>query len=250
VKDFSSRYAESDGTMHGAYGHRWRYHFEKDQLIAVSAMLRFDPTTRRAVLGMWDPSIDLGIDHKDIPCNTHIYFAVRKRQGQPSVVDMTVCCRSNDIIWGAYGANAVHMAVMGQVVAGLAGLELGVYYQISNNYHAYTNVLSKLPRVKRLDNPYRQLGHIVPVIDGNDPASRITDAVFVLNDVDTFMVAPNASLRDFESNFFRLVVHPMHTVHKIWKSGDTELAIDKLQLVRSRDWREAARAWILRRRKK
>src|ERR1700676_933861 len=28
VHDFLSRFAESDGRLHGSYGHRWRHHFD------------------------------------------------------------------------------------------------------------------------------------------------------------------------------------------------------------------------------
>ena len=40
VKDFSSRYAEPNGDIHGAYGYRWRNHFNGcDQLITIGEML-------------------------------------------------------------------------------------------------------------------------------------------------------------------------------------------------------------------
>ncbi len=73
----------------------------------VSHRLKTYPNDRRTVVGMWDPWEDLWEenDGKDYPCNTQIYFWERKGQ-----LNMTVCNRSNDMIWGAYGANAVHMS--------------------------------------------------------------------------------------------------------------------------------------------
>lgn len=129
------RYAEDDGTVHGAYGWRWRNAWSVDQIQAVIHMLRKDPTTRRAVIAMWNPELDLGVQKNDLPCNTHIYFNIRD-----GMLDMTVCCRSNDILWGAYGANAVHMSVLQEIIAAGVGVAVGVYHQFSNNFHAYTDL--------------------------------------------------------------------------------------------------------------
>lgn len=132
-----------NGQLWGAYGWRWRSFFEFDQLQELIDVLRRDATTRRAVLTMWSPNGDLipnpeasgsGIwASKDVPCNTHVYFDASK-MGE---LDMTVCNRSNDIVWGAYGANVVHMSVLHEFVAGATGLKLGHYHQVSNNYHLY-----------------------------------------------------------------------------------------------------------------
>src|SRR5690606_1699783 len=89
--------------FHGAYGHRWRNRFGYDQLLNVIKLLQRDPTTRRAVIAMWDPNSDLDYALRgglDTPCNTHLYFGVRD-----GALNMTVCCRSNDAVWGAHGAN-------------------------------------------------------------------------------------------------------------------------------------------------
>lgn len=151
VSDFSSRFAESNGNQHGAYGFRWREHFElegggtpatrlPDQLNTIVQMLRTNPLDRQAVLTMWDPMADLAVQKKDVPCNTHAYFRVRGRQ-----LDLTVCCRSNDLVWGAYGANAVHFSFLQEYMAARLELGMGFYYQISNNFHGYIKTLPVTP---------------------------------------------------------------------------------------------------------
>ncbi|HAH51913.1 MAG TPA: hypothetical protein DCL80_11935, partial [Balneola sp.] len=93
IEDFSD-----DGvTLNGAYGYRWREYWKKDQLDLLIEHLTNHPDSRRAVLQMWstddlqkivkDPTC------KDVPCNTQIYFKIKKNRLQ-----MTVTCRSNDII--------------------------------------------------------------------------------------------------------------------------------------------------------
>lgn len=144
VHDFSSRFAEEDGEQHGAYGYRWRWHFELeggggaiDQLDTVVKLLRANHSDRRVVLTMWDPMADLGANKKDVPCNTHAYLRVRSYPADVARLDLTVCCRSNDIVWGAYGANAVHFSVLQEYLAARIGCQVGMYYQFSNNFHGY-----------------------------------------------------------------------------------------------------------------
>jgi len=142
VSDFSARFAEPDGDMHGAYGHRWRQHFSLDQddpLDQLSVCIRLladDPSSRQVVLQMWDPTADLGVRGlRDRPCNTTIYF--RRHTATAPRLDMTVCCRSNDAVWGAYGSNVVHFSILQEFIASALGIRMGSYTQISNNFHVY-----------------------------------------------------------------------------------------------------------------
>ena len=93
-------------------------------------------------------------------CNTHVYLRVRKDppveyavddpgpvDPQPvsqHVLDMTVLCRSNDAVWGAYGANAVHFSVLQEYLAARIGVEVGLLYQVSNNFHVYQDVWGRV----------------------------------------------------------------------------------------------------------
>ena len=106
-------YAEPSGSVHGAYGMRWRYQFAIDQIAEVIDILGANPSTRQAVISMWSPFLDL-TDRplNDRPCNTHIYF--RTVAGK---LNMTVCNRSNDVVWGMLGANAVHMTYLHELIA-------------------------------------------------------------------------------------------------------------------------------------
>lgn len=133
-----SEYSDDGETINGAYGFRWRNYFQLDQIDVAISMLANDPETRRVVVGMWDPYMDLGSKSKDIPCNTHIYFDCRNDK-----LNMTVCNRSNDVLWGAFGANAVHMSMLQEYMASMLGYQMGPYRQITNNLHMYLDVCSK-----------------------------------------------------------------------------------------------------------
>lgn len=133
-------FSDDGEVLHGAYGFRWRQWFGFDQIEEVIALLKRDPDTRRAVITMWSPSGDLvasegagGLSAKDVPCNTQIYLKVRD-----GVLRMTVTCRSNDIVWGLFGANATQFSVLQEYIAGRLGVRVGPLATLSDSFHAYT----------------------------------------------------------------------------------------------------------------
>jgi len=155
ISNFNSRMKEysDDGVIfHGAYGYRWRRHFkvrhsnDHDQLWHVIHMLKERPHDRRVVLQMWDAESDLNPvwNAKDLPCNTNVYFYLRPTGplGQLEL-SMTICNRSNDVIWGAYGANAVHMSYLLEYVAAGVGVPVGTMYQVSNSWHFYEDIADR-----------------------------------------------------------------------------------------------------------
>lgn len=147
LSQFNKRMMEySDGgILRGAYGWRWRN--PEDQIGGVITGLRTDPGTRQAVLSMWMPEMDgPGAGSSDRPCNTHIYFRFIN-----GALDMTVCNRSNDMVWGMLGANAVHMTLLHEMVASSCDMPIGDYRVFTNNLHVYPNI----PKFKQLSEPGR-----------------------------------------------------------------------------------------------
>jgi len=142
-------YSVDGETMHAAYGYRWIHHFGVDQIIEVIKKLRSQPNTRQAVLQIWSPEDDLvnsQENSKDRACNLSVVFTARPIPGMPEdsknyMLDMQVFNRSNDAIWGCYGANYVHFSFLMSFVAELSGMSLGTYSQISSNFHMYSREL-------------------------------------------------------------------------------------------------------------
>src|SRR5260370_29553164 len=128
-------YSDDGETLYGAYGNRWRNWFGWNQLNDVIDILTKDKDTRRVVLEIW-ASGDLRYaisGGKDVPCNTHVYFKIRK-----DMLNMSVCCRSNDMLWGAYGANAVHFSMLQEYIANKLKIHVGFMCQYSDSMHVYT----------------------------------------------------------------------------------------------------------------
>jgi len=135
-KKFNSKfdaYSDDGVIFNGAYGWRWRNQFGVDQLIMIVEALRKNPDCRRQVLAMWDGNKDLGNPSKDVPCNLLATFQI----GAKRELNMVVTNRSNDLIWGAYGANAVHFSMLLEYMAAHIGVESGTYTQVSSNTHIY-----------------------------------------------------------------------------------------------------------------
>lgn len=240
IREFSD-----DGeTLHGAYGHRWRKLLGYDQLIPIIEELKRNPESRRCVLQMWDATVTHadGADDlnrameggKDVPCNTHIYFSV----SPGGRLDMTVCNRSNDIIWGAYGANAVHMSFLQEFVARAVGIPVGTYYQISNNYHMY-DFNAHLADDELHDNPYGAKAWQYPIMeDGADYRTWLEDAEVFLGD---------GVRQGCRHPWFQRVLWPVVNAHAAFKKKDYEGALEIISQCQASDWRLACEQWLQRR---
>ena len=170
-------------------------------------------------------------------CNTHMYPRIREEKGCP-VLDLTVCCRSNDIIWGATGANAVHFSFVQEWMAAQIGVGVGRMYQLSNNWHAYENTLERVGEPQLVD--LYASGKVSPY-----PICQVPDAWDV--DLSRFMERPDSDTRIYSNSFFAEVAVPMWGVHECWKTGYRDLATKQVGAIAATDWREAARAWMQRR---
>jgi hypothetical protein len=252
VRRFVKRMAtfSDDGkTLHGAYGKRWISWFGPNQLQVVIDELRRDPHSRRCVVSMWDGTIDLTTavgGGKDVPCNTAAYIWIDVE----GCLCMTLLNRSNDIIWGAYGANAVHFSYLQEYLAAGVGVPVGRLYQMSNNLHAYVETYQPLidagvDSAENTRNLYAE-SEVEPYPLISTPLEQWRQ------DLGVFMeVGPVPGLRD---SFFRRVAIPMWVAHEAYKTleGPERFAAAREALgnCAATDWRRAAEEWLDRREKR
>lgn len=180
-------YSDDGVSLNGAYGYRWRhanpgcYDFttgqdeDEDQLDLLVKHLKAYPSSRRAVLQMWNVENDLlqigpwpnALASKDVCCNLSVMFSISFCEdceatgfhrykdnpdgspqysdsaachscgGWPRYLNMTVTNRSNDLIWGMLGANYVHFTFLQEYMAARLGAQVGVYNHFTNNLHVY-----------------------------------------------------------------------------------------------------------------
>lgn len=232
-------FSDDGKTFHGAYGYRWRRWFKLDQIELIIRQLAVNSDDRRCVMQMWDARTDLGRDGKDFPCNISVVFNVNHRRE----LDMTVFNRSNDMIWGAYGANAVHFSILQEYVALSLGLNVGAYEQVSTNFHAYRATYDPLVKVayKLEDNPY-DTHEVLP-----HPLWFFPEESKAQFDLDLAVYMDKGPITGFQTAFFRRVVTPMHFAHEAYKKKDYDGAHANLEQCNALDWRKAAHEWINRR---
>jgi len=260
ISQFASsmeQFSDDGETFHGAYGYRWINHFVKptmdssdgtytkvyvpfNQLETVAEMLKANPNERRCVVNMWDPEVDLGRQGKDLPCNTQILFKI----SVDGALDMTVYNRSNDIIWGCYGANAVHMSMLQEFMAGWIGVKVGTYYQVSNDWHGYDATFEKHKSILTEEDYQPYVSEVAPYPMINSPIEQwLADLMMFMDE------GPVPGLND---RFFRKVVGPIWNAWWVWKDKDNPRRIDEalehISHCKASDWRRACEEWLERRR--
>lgn len=246
-----------DGTMFwGAYGWRWRDFFGFDQIEAAIQELRANPESRRVVVAMWNafsyndggtdevlPDFKVGQQGgKDVPCNTHIYFDLRG-----SKLNMTVCNRSNDILWGCYGANAVHMSILQEYVAAALGVPVGIYHQMSNDLHLYTErapsdtpaYISDVYKSNEYDH-----GSVKPMpllAEGEDIKEFDEDIQDFFNTWDASGF-DGVTMAQYNTDFFNHTVVPMTAA---WVFRKSPAGLRHVDLIEAADWRLSMKNWLV-----
>jgi hypothetical protein len=239
-------YSDDGVVFNGAYGHRWRHHFGADQLRSIINSLRENPDCRRQVLSMWDGSRDLGSQSKDIPCNLSATLQI----GVTGALDMMVSNRSNDLIWGAYGANAVHFSMLQEFLAAAIGVPVGTYTQVSANTHVYEPhwglmdyLAARAPMPPEEFRDHYSLGLTV-----HSHMVNITPNIWE-RELDTFMKLQHRSA--YRDPFFELIAKPMFMAYISFKERSNpsrfENARDLCRKIIAVDWSRACIEWLDRR---
>lgn len=246
ISKFSSNirnYSDDGLVFNAAYGHRWRQYFGVDQLAEIIRNLRINPSCRRQVLTMWSARDLTHQDTKDVPCNTQAYFQV----SPDGFLDMMVSNRSNDLIWGAYGANAVHFSFLLEVMASYTEMRLGTYSQVSMNTHVYEKHFALAETLA---------GHAADVMSGCRPSDscpyerlRVKPYPVVGNlrwfqELELFLVG---TTRGYTNPFFPEVALPLLEAWDLYKQKDFDRALAKVAECLATDWKLAAEEWLLRR---
>lgn len=237
-------FSDNGKTFHGAYGYRWRNAFGADQLNPIIDALKKNPKCRRQVLQIWSARYDLGKDTKDTPCNLTVNFQVRDRYNGPEL-DMVVFNRSNDIVMGCYGANAVHFSFLHEYMAQRIGVGVGAYTQISCNWHAYVNTLGKMSdgSLGPVDDPYTTDPlYVAPVPLVTPNAGSIFD-----HELKYFMRGIALEKMAWRNQFFPSVAVPFYKAYIAWRGKEKGVAADTIKAMPQCDWKLAATAWMARR---
>jgi thymidylate synthase len=132
----------------GAYGPRlrnwraWRGDNNWiDQIDVIARKLVEDPSTRQAIINIWNPEIDLE-PGKDIPCNNWLHFFIRNEK-----LYMNVAQRSSDVVWGFSGIDAFSWSVLHEMMAHWVGVEMGDFTYFISSLHVYDRHYKRLDKI-------------------------------------------------------------------------------------------------------
>ena len=140
-------FSDDGETWRGGYGPRIRsWAGCVDQLKFVIELLRTQPSTRRAVIQIYDPAID-SHPGKDIPCNDWLHFISRLGR-----LDLHVAVRSNDAMWGWSGINAFEWSALLEIVAKMVGMDVGELHFSTTSLHVYDRHWAKADRIIRYNS--------------------------------------------------------------------------------------------------
>jgi len=237
-----ANYSDDGIDFHGAYGYRLRL---DGQFTNVVNRLQKDPDTTRAVLAIYDRAMDSDYEGKDMPCNCTLFLGI-----QNGKLNLTVANRSNDMIWGAYGANVVQFSMLHEYIAGILGVGVGWYAQMSNNAHIYpdaevtSRVLASPPGYT---DPYDTDNdeYVQPYPLGVTPENYVNWQA----ELTTFL-SDYWDKVTFSFSFFNDVAIPMRRAHQHYRNKNYPLALNHCAYIMASDWRMACVQWLLRRKAK
>jgi len=221
-------YSDDGLTFNAAYGHRWRQHFGYDQIARTCEILSSNPEDRRCVIAMWDGHSDLGGGGLDYPCNTTIMCRVIG-----GALDFTISNRSNDIIFGLCGANAVHMSMLQEYMATRIGVAVGNWYHLANNAHIYE-------RHFPLMEAHVPNGHWEWM---QYPARQTMVQDWKAFDQDCIDLC-NGKVDYFTEPFFDMTVAPMVQSWHAYKRGAYDEALNLASCIEAEDWFKASTEWL------
>lgn len=264
-----AEFSDDGLTLNAAYGRRWRharldvintddgpYDKTRDQLEIIIDGLRKNPNCRQQVLQIWDHALDLGTTSKDHACNLTATLQISV-EGK---LDIVVLCRSNDVIWGCYGANAVHFSFLLEYLAARIGVPIGTYSQVSVNWHAYEDLfLTQLDKKREAIGAERWTEYastdttweFVPILKQSEDHERFDSDCRAFFDTEGRRAPSRFRL---DSNFCRHVVWPIVSAHdhyvdqiKTRRSKDWSVIYDLIDECFAPDWRVACTEWYERR---
>jgi len=242
-------YSDDGEEFNAPYGYRMRngVNIDNDQILNVISILNEDKDSRQAVIQIWDEA-DLYKKTKDKACNMSVVFKIRK----DNKLHITVYNRSNDMLWGAYGANVVQFSMLQEYVAAALDRKIGTYTQVSNSYHVYLTgkggELTQKMKERHFNrgiifDPYTTDEMVNMSIDPYDFEAFDHDLRLFFDSYDEDRLEACLD-KTYNSPYFTMLVLPMlrtFRTHKLIGPGE---ALRQLDSIGSDDWAIACEQWL------
>jgi thymidylate synthase len=150
-------------TVHGGYGPRIFGQRGNDQLENAISQLKTSPTSRRAVIQIFDAE-DNAKRHKEVPCTTTLQFLLREGR-----LHLITTMRSNDAYLGL-PHDVFCFTMLQEMVARILGADLGSYRHFVASMHLYDK--NRAGARQYLDEGFQRHVEMPPMPEG-DPRPAI-----------------------------------------------------------------------------
>jgi hypothetical protein len=154
------------------------------------------------------------------------------------------------MLWGAYGANVVHMSILQEYMAAAIGVEVGVYRQVSDSFHIYLNpVWDKVKHIEINPYTYRDMVNPYDTLENYKHIPLFTDTDNLNGDLDRFFnTTPAYCNKDgWANSMFPDIAIPMREAYSYYKEKDFRSSFEIIYSIKALDWRTACLDWIRKR---
>ena len=202
-----------DGYLHGGYGPRLFDWKGQNQVENVIELLQKNPTSRRAVIQLFDSS-DLSSDHKDIPCTCTVQLFARGAN-----LDMHTHMRSNDLYLGL-PHDVFSFTMLQEIIARQLNLEPGRYCHSVGSLHIYERDEEQIAEF--INEGWQPTKCAMPPMPSGNPCPQMAhlleaEKAIRLNSADS--LEPNDSIEEYWLDLVRLL-----KVFRCYKDKDFEKA--------------------------
>ncbi|GAB3861554.1 hypothetical protein GCM10028822_41210 [Hymenobacter terrigena] len=153
----------------GGYGPRlFNFRGQYDQVANIIELLRRKPTSRQAVIQLFDAE-DVASGHHEVPCTCTLQFLLRDER-----LHLVVHMRSNDAYLGL-PHDIFTFTMLQELVARSLGTVLGSYYHFVGSMHLYDNKINKAQQY--LNEGVQPTTRVMPPMPLGDPWPAIGQVV-------------------------------------------------------------------------
>lgn len=220
-KDFAEIDKKGRKIIYGGYGPRL---FEKngnDQVKNVLDLLEKNPSTRKAVIQIYDAE-DIVAKHEDVPCTCTLQFFIRAER-----VHMQTSMRSNDAYLGL-PHDVFAFTMLQEIIARSLHRDLGKYYHSVGSLHIYERDLSRIRQY--LDEGWQGTKPFMPAMPDGDVWASIKTvlsfekAIRTGSQIDVDL----SSLEEYWKDIIRLL-----QIHTLFKNKDIRTILKVLQEIKN-----------------
>ncbi|WP_137939912.1 thymidylate synthase [Chitinivorax sp. B] len=130
VGEHYSNESEDGITVRSGYGERLFHYNNTDQIANIIDLLKEKPSSRRAVIQLFDAS-DLVRHYVSIPCTCTLQFVIRD-----NLLNVLVNMRSNDAYLGL-PHDVFAFTMLQEIIARSIGIDVGIYQHCAGSLHLY-----------------------------------------------------------------------------------------------------------------